>query len=217
MKFTLLDLYCFSIGIAAILGAVRFKKINPAYYPFIYLVWIAFATEMASYFLIYAGYYNAIPYNIYVLLEALLVTWQFRRWGLFKNLDGLFYCLLGLFVILWSIDCFFIKGIRHTITYYRIVHSFIIVLMSISLVSQLLTRERQSLFRNASFLICLGFIIFFTFKIFVGIFTIWGANDKNFRMNIGYIPVYLNVFTNLIFAIAVLWIPNRLRFTMRSS
>ncbi len=217
MKFTLLDLYCFSIGIAAIIGVARFNKIHPAYYPFLFLTWTAFATEITSYFLIYSGHYNAVPYNIYVLCEAILVLFLFKKWGLFTNLKPVFYGLLVFLVALWFIDCFYIKGIKRTITYYRIAHSFIIVMMSIAVISKLITSEKEPLLKNSTFLICLGFTLFFTFKVFVGIFTLWAADDKKFRMSIGYIPVYLNVFTNLIYALAVLWMPARLRFTMPSS
>jgi hypothetical protein len=217
MKFTLLDLYCFSIGIAAIIGVVRFKKINPAYYPFIYLVWIAFATEIVSYFLIYSGHYNAIPYNVYVLLESQFLVWQFRRWGLFRNGRWLFFGLLITMAVAWFAEAFFIHGIYHTISYFRILHCFLVVIMSIIIVSEIITREPAPILKNSTFLICMGFIIYFTFRLFVGIFTLWGQSaNKEFRMNIGMIPVYLNVFTNLIYALAVLWMPRRLRFTMPS-
>ena len=214
MRFTLLDLYCFSIGIAAIIGVVRFNRINPAYYPFVYLCWLAFTNEIISYLLLYTGQYNSLNNNIYVLFESFLICWQFRKWGLLSN-KKLFLSLLTLFLLAWFIEAFFIKGIKYTITYFRIFYSFIVVLMSLQIVSHILLRERSPLLRNSIFLICLGFIIYFTFKILVGIFWLWGLNTNDtFVSNMIWILVYLNVFTNLIYALAVSWMPRRLQFTM---
>lgn len=215
MKFTLFDLYAFSIGIPAIIGAVRFKKINPAYYPFIYLLWIGFVIEIISYFMIYSGHFNAIPYNIYSILEALMITLLFKNWRLFQHNRFLYYGLIFLFIGFWLIEAFIIKNITQSMTYFRIFYPFCIVIMTIYTISNILSQRMDMLGKNSTFLICLGFILYFTFTVFVGIFQLWGINaTKEFRYALVMIPVYLNVITNLIYALAVLWMPSKLRFTM---
>jgi len=103
MRFTLVDLFSFSISIAAIIGLIRYRKINPVYYPFLYCVWIAFLNEILGYFLIYSGRHNAINNNIYVLAEAMLFTWQFKNWGLFRRSGRLFIAILVSFVLFWIV------------------------------------------------------------------------------------------------------------------
>ena len=217
MRFTLVDLYSFSIVIAAIIGWVKFKKINPAYYPFIYCIWIGFLNEIIGYFLIYSGHSNAINNNIYVLAEALLITWQFKNWNLFHRFRGFFFALLVCFVLFWMGEIFFMKGIRYTISYFRIFYSFVVVLMSINIISGLLMKDRMNMLKNSTFLICAGFIIYFTYKVLIGIFWLYGLGvNSQFRMNVVWILIYINLFANLIYALAILWMPARQRFLLPS-
>ena len=48
----LIVVFSFSIAIAAIIGWIRFKKINPAYYPFVICIWIGLLNEILSYIVI---------------------------------------------------------------------------------------------------------------------------------------------------------------------
>jgi hypothetical protein len=67
------------------------------------------------------------------------------------------------------------------------------------------------------FLICNAFIIYFTFKILVEAFWLYGVNESvNFQAMVFDISSYINVFTNLIYALAVLWMPMKRVFTMPS-
>ena len=84
MNFNWFAFISFSIGLAAITGWVRFSKINPAYYPFIYCIWLASVNEAVSYWLVSHGFTTAINNNIYVLLEAVLFIWLFSNWQAFS-------------------------------------------------------------------------------------------------------------------------------------
>ncbi len=83
MNFTLLVIFSFSIFIAAIIGGIRYARISAVYHPFLYCLWIGSANEILSYFLIRARHSTAINISIYILIESLLFTWQFKNWGLF--------------------------------------------------------------------------------------------------------------------------------------
>ena len=111
MKYPVIIISSFSIIIAAIIGWIRFKKINPAYYPFLYCIWLAFLNEIISVIFASRGHSDAINSNIYMLAEALLITWQFKNWGLFLRPKYLFTGILILFTLLWITESFFIKGI----------------------------------------------------------------------------------------------------------
>lgn len=212
---TLIVIFSFSIVFAAIIGWIRYKKINPAYYPFIYCIWIGFINEIISYVATRAGYSTAVNNNIYVLIEALLFTWQFKRWGLFQQHQSLFIIILTLFGSIWCIENFYISKITSIRSEFRIVYSFAIVLMSISQLNAILVREKKDLLKNPITLICVGFILFYTYKVLVESFWVYGLNNsRDFRNNVYLILAYINLICNLIYALAVLWMPTKHRFSL---
>ncbi len=214
MSYTLAVIFAFSIVIAAILGLIRYNKINKTYFPFIYCIWIGALNEILGFTLSRMGYHNTINNNIYVLVESLLFTWQFRNWGLFKRNKFGFHAILAIFVIFWLIECIVFKGIYLTTSYFRTVYSFVIVLMSINILNEKLLTERKNILRNPVFLICIGFVLYYTYKVIVGMFWMYGLRgSREFRMNVVWILIYINFISNLIYAFAVLCMPQKHRFS----
>lgn len=217
MNFNLAVIFSFSIAIAAIIGWIRFKKINPAYYPFLYCIWLAFLSEIISYLVVRGGHSNAINSNIYMLGEALLIPWQFKNWGLFQRPKYLFPGLLILFTLLWTLESFFIKGITLNISYFKILYSFAIVLMSIQVINNQLMRERRNFLRSPIFLITAAFVFYYINAVIVGVFWLYGLQmSMRFMLKLAWILIYVNLFTNLIYALAVLWMPTKHRFSLPS-
>jgi hypothetical protein len=217
MSYTLAAVFTFSIAIAAIIGGIRFRKIDPAYYPFIFCIWLALGNEILGFIFSHIRHSNAVNNNIYVLLESLLFTWQFQKWGLFKRVRPLFPMILGAFVIFWIIEGLFFGKIYHTISYFRIFYSSVIVMMSINILNEKLMTEKKNILKNPAFLICLGFVLYYTYKIITSIFWLYGlGGSRSFRMNVVWIMIYINLVTNLVYAIAVLCIPAKHRFSLRS-
>src|SRR4051794_38288964 len=103
MNFTINALLSLSIGIAAIIGWVRFRKIDPAFVPFLWLIWLGLANEVISIMLMKSGFSNVIPYNLFNLCQAILITWQFRRWEFFTHAAP-YFILQGCFILSWSIE-----------------------------------------------------------------------------------------------------------------
>jgi len=215
MSSLLIDIFRFSIVIAAVIGWIRIKKIDPAYYPFIYCLWIGALNECISSVIVELGYYSSVNNNIYVLLESLLISWQFRKWGLFQASRYLFTGIITILCLFWITENFFISKIIYISSYFRIFYSFIIALFSIHTINWLIIRERKSILKNSIFLICIGFVIYFTYKILVEAFWVYGLNNgSNFRQKVYDIMVYINLFSNLIYALAVLWMPAKQRFSL---
>ena len=211
----LIVVFSFSIAIAAIIGWIRFKKINPTYYPFVICIWIGLLNEIISYFVIRSGHSNAINNNIYVLVEAILFTLQFKRWGLFQYNRRLFPTLILIFIAAWLVQHLYISKITVIRSEFRILYSFALVLMSISQLNKTLSREKKSLLKNSIFLICIGFILYYTYKIIVEAFWVYGLNNsRDFRNNVYLILAYINLISNLIYAMAILWTPAKHRFSL---
>ncbi len=75
-----------SILFPLIIGLMRFKTIKKNYLPFFCNLALGSLVEIISYNLIKKHHIsNAIPTNIFVLAEWLLLFYQFHQWGFLKN------------------------------------------------------------------------------------------------------------------------------------
>lgn len=216
-------LWGFSILIVAIIAIVRFRKISKLYWPFIFCVWIASLNEILSYLLVINGHYTSVNNNIYVLAEALLFFTFFKNMGIFKKIPWSFRIFMGSMVLLWLWE----NGIQGKITYvsslFRITYSFFIVLMSITVINKLMILDlnrsfemgSRGILRNSVFLICVGAIVFFTFKMLVEIFWFYGLDHSSaFRVKLYEIVIYINLVVNGIYALAVLWMLPKQKYIM---
>jgi len=207
----------FSILIAAVLGVVRFNVIEKSYYPFIYICWLALLIEIVAFFM-QKSVGTLLPSNIYVLLEGLLFTWQFRRWGSFQRRPWVFFVIQAALVILWGIDSLVINTIHKLSSIYRISYSVLLVILAVDHINKLIVRERKSFLTNAKFLICIGVIVFFSYKFTTETFYLYALEkdqSSEFVISIFAIQKYVNLFTNLLYAYVVLWIPRKKIFLRR--
>jgi len=215
MSHTLVEILSFSIGIAAIAGLVRFRQLDQAYYSFIILMWAGLLNEIISTISIAKFNSNAISSNIYVLLESILILSFFQQQELFKKRRMLYPLLTVLFIVCWCVENLIVTGIDRFGSYFRILYSFVIVLMSIHLINNVILEDKKMLLRNPVFLIMIGFIAFFAYKILIEIFWVYGLNaSRDFRVQVYRILTYINVTVNLIYAISILWMPGKREYTL---
>jgi hypothetical protein len=217
VNYTLRLFLSYTIALPVIISWIRFKQINSAYYPFIFCLWIGLLNEIISRF--FSGYNNsnAVNSNIYYLLEAFFLTWQFYRWKLFDRLKIFFSIMLCLFAITWVVENFILFSITKFNSYFAITYYFAIVFMSIAMFNMLLVRERKLLLTNPIFLICSCFIIYYTYSILVEAFWVYGLNSsKEFRISVYQILLFINVFAYLVYSFAIIWMRTKQRFTLPS-
>ncbi|MFL5740654.1 MAG: hypothetical protein ACJ75B_10585 [Flavisolibacter sp.] len=213
MKYYVVISFSLSILIAAIIALVRFKSISRVYYPFIYCLWIGSVNEILAVILEQRGMHTLMTNNIYVLLESLLLVWLFKNLSLFRYRPKLYYLLIGLFICGWIAENFVFDSITHNCIYFRIGYSFVVVFMSIHVLNGIITYNDKKLLVNATFMLCTAFIIFFTYKILVYAFLIYGsAASMSFIIHLFLIMVYVNLGTNLLYALAVLWMPRKVEY-----
>ena len=203
----------FSIIVPALVAIIRVNKINRRYYPFILCICIGFLNECISYTLMdFFHLSNAINTNIYCLVESLLYVFLFKNFGLFKN-QRFYVILISFLCAAWIFENLVISSLTNFDSYFTIVYSLAIVLMSITMVNRLIIRQ-INLFVNADFLICSALIIYFTLFAITQLFWLYGLNSSaSFRLNIYRIMAYINLSVNLIFALAIIWMPRKHEFT----
>ena len=217
MTYTLVVILSYTIAFPAIIGVIRYRVINPVYYPFLYCVWLGFLNEIIGFFVVRSGNSNAFNNNMYTLAEAILFTWLFKRLGLFDKSRNLFFVLILFFGAAWLTETLFLERMKHNTSYFRILYAFVIVLLSIQTIYKQLILEKRNILKNSIFLICTGFVIYYTYNVIVGLFWLYGLRASlEFQMSIFNIMVFINCFVNLIYALAVLWMPTKHRFSLPS-
>ena len=199
------------------IGLVRFSKINQAYYPFIFSIWTGFFNELISFILLKLGHHNVINFNIYLLLESWLITWQFNLWGLFKKRSKTFPILMGVIIVAWCINSIFTK-MKTFNSHFLIGYSFMISMMSIIIFNRLIVTERKNLLRNSVFLICVAFVLFYTFNVLSEIFWMYSITENgDLASNLNKIIPISNLISYILYSFAILWMPSKQKFTLPSS
>ena len=203
----------YSILIAACIGVVRFRSIASQYYPFLFLVWLGTLNETLSLVLIFTVGSNTINSNIFVLPEYGLIVWQFYRWGDRHVKKYTAFAVAGL--VFWIIDNLVINSLGDNNSLFRIGVCFAAVFLSIDQVNKLLFYERGPLYKNSIFIVCIAFLLYFGFKAFIEAFNLFHLQLSPQILRDLWIILYIvNGISNILFALAVLWIPTKVKFTL---
>ena len=212
MNYFLLIFFNYSIIIAAIIAIVRFKSIMADYYPFVFFIWLGLFNEILSLFLICIYQSNAANSNVYVLLEYLILLLQFYKW----NNKGVkkYYGLAAIGIAVWLTDNFIINTLSQNNSIFRVFYSFVILFFSIDQLNKLLVFEYGNLWKHPLFIICVTFVFYYGFNAFVESFNMvhLGLNPAILR-DLWIILYFVNGTANLLYAIAVLCIPTKIKFT----
>ncbi len=211
MSYLLIKVLSLFVGVPALIGLLRVNKICETYRPFILLMTIGFANELISWVVTQKGYSNAVNTNIFYLLDALLLTFFFQKNKLFERKDRFFYTIIFLFLLVWIVELFFLRSINEFSSYFIILYALAVVIMSINMINRINNfGERTSPIRQPLFIICLGFVIFYTYTVLIEIFWVYGLNSSaEFQREVYRILAYINLAVNLIYALALLWIPKK--------
>ena len=218
MSETFLFILSLSISFAVIIGIVRYRKIDPSYYPFIYYITLMLLIEIVVKILTDTRTFQVIGpmMNIYTLAEFSLLAWLFHAWGLFNRNKLFFTILMSAFFVAWLLITVIMNSILYDSNYYfRVLYSFALVLFAVSAFNKMVVNHRGSIFQNAQFWICLGIIIFFTFFLLdnaTKLSLVRHTISQDFRINLQKIIVFSNLLVNILYVVAVIWIPRKKNF-----
>jgi hypothetical protein len=200
------------IVIPFLMGVLKYKKMDGSFRPFIFLLFAGILAELSSFILIALLHRsNAPAIKIYSLAECIIILWLFCRWGLFDSRKSYFYILLIICIIFWLLEEIVFGGILNFIPFFRIFYSFLIVLISINQINYLmLVNVGRNLFRNARFIICIAFIIFFIYQIlYEAAYFVADHSTENYSLTNNIISLfgYINLLVNILYIAAVYFIP----------
>jgi len=213
MNFYVQLILSFTVIIAAIIGVVRIKRIHHSYYPFICFLWLSVINELASVIFIRIYKTNAPNSNIYILLEFILLLWLFSTWSFRKKSQLII--LLIILTLVWVADNLFIHSLFLFNSAFTVAASCVILYLSINEINHLLFSEAKNLLKNSRFIISMTFLIYFSYNATVEVFYIFKINfSDSFYHNLFLVLVFLNLFSNLMYAVATLWMPTKQKFTL---
>ncbi|MVT08233.1 hypothetical protein [Chitinophaga tropicalis] len=193
--------------IPLLIGLIRFNRTVASFQPFLLLLSLAFLSETISFICIRVlNTSNAVPSNLYGLAESIVIIYQFYVWGFLRRKPRLFSGLLLGLGMLWITENILFNKIETFSPWFRVTYAFVSVLLSINEINYLIVQDNKNLIKNARFLVCLGFIIFFIYQIIYEA-SLFVGSDTVFALRVIFMFNYINAFVNLIYAIAVLFIP----------
>jgi hypothetical protein len=192
-------------------GLVRLRMISRLYRPFLLLIATGVLSEIISRIAINYFRNNAVVLNIFSLTECLLIIAQFYYWR-YHSRTRRWYPYFGILCIgiwIWE-NIFYRNGFVEVGTVFRVSEAFILVILSINEINYLLINDNKSLLKNARFLICAGFLIYFLYQILLeGSIYISSQQKGSIANRIIELSSYINAFVNIIYGIAVWYIPKR--------
>jgi hypothetical protein len=200
--------------IAGIIGIIRFNTIVRSYRPFLFFLWLSVFNDGISHLSVSLWKTNAPNTNIYVLVEFLLLMWLFKTWSQ-QKIRNIEKVLVLLVILVWVYDNLIAHSLLTFNSLFRVCYSLVIMLYSINELNQTLLTERKNLLLNAKFIICVSFIIYFSYKAIVEVFyMMYPKLSFDFYNNLFVVLVFVNLFSNLMYALATAWIPTRQKFIL---
>lgn len=203
--------------IALIFGLIRFRKVLTAYHPFIYFIFINFFTDFlfsVIKFLKIKGVTGPVS-NIYPILEISVLIWLFYRLHSFYGRRHIMYALLTFAYLGWVCNNLFFNTLKTTNGLNLIFVGICILFLSINHLNKVMVSERRSLLKNADFVICGTFIIYFAISVICDCFYLnvsYFSNDFYVKLTIIYRTT--NLIANLLYAYAMLCLPTKKKFIL---
>lgn len=192
-------------------GLLRWRVISQRYYPLFILFSLALLVELVNRYAITSKNSVWIPVNnVYVLIESILIPLQFVVWGYMYRKLNTFYIITGILVLGWMTEHLLLGDITRLHPYFRMFYSLLIVLLSINTINYLVIQEERNLVRHPVFIICTGFIIFFTYQlVYEGIYNIVSdlKSIDTGKLNTAF--SIINAVCNTLYGIAFLLVPAR--------
>ncbi len=147
-----------SLSILAPLGVglYKYKEIVRIYRPLILLLLAGLVNELICYPL----NNNAVPNNIYLIVEYLLFCWQFKNWGNILKNKNLFYALTISLLIVWVIENIFMGRINMYSPIFCVSYCVALVLLAVNQLNWIIINDRNEILKNPIFLICIDVIFF---------------------------------------------------------
>lgn len=216
MSYTANVLLSYSIFITAVIFLVRRRWLPAEFQPLGLLILVGSINELISTVVTFSGGYTSANNNVYQLLEALLLLTLFRKWGAISNDRTLFY--IGFITICtgWLLEIL-LAGFKQYLVFFSIVYSFGVVFFSIRFMNAQHLSPALLPVKKSVLLICSCFIVYFSCRILLDSSWYLGLKySTSFQWAVFFVMSFINCITNLCYALAILWIPPKQKYSVLS-
>jgi hypothetical protein len=208
-------IFSLSVAFPAIAGLIRLRKIEPSYYPFLIYSFVSLLLELLQGLLFIPNNKNIVvlSFNLFNLFEAVILLVQFYYWKCFERYKKIFPALLIVVICGWLFENLIVQNIYHFNVIFLVCYSLLLVLLSVQAINHIIVNQSTlPLTKNAMFIICAAMIILFIYNIFIYTLLAKGiaVNNKKLMVQVFAIRVYVNALTNILYGIAVCFIPKKL-------
>jgi len=203
-----------TIAFPAIVGLIRYRKINLSYRPILIYVFFSLLSELIVGLFIthYGKKIETVYWHSFNLFEAIILLFQFYYWKNSSRDKTILRILMLLILVVWVFENFITSSIYQFNAVYLIAYSFFLVLLSVQTINNTIVKQDSwPLVKNATFIICISLIIYFIYNIFVFTLLAKGiTNDNKMLMaQVFQIRVYINAVANLLLGVAFCFIPKK--------
>lgn len=192
-------------------GVIRIRTVKHRHLIMLVLFGTGLLAELLSRYALTTNKINWVNVNnCYILIESILIPLQFYAWGYLKKERVFFFSGLVIMLCGWIAEHLVLGDMDHLHPYYRMFYSLVIVLLSINTINYLVIHEDKRLVAQPVFIMCCGFIIFFTYQlVYEGIYSIV-TNLENIdtgKLNTAFSVI--NSVCNVLYGLAFLLLPAR--------
>lgn len=151
--------------------------------------------------------------NIYVLIEFILLVWQFKKWNNWNRLTPI--SIIGIGMAVWMIDHFYLHSLKEDTSAFRMAYSFAVLILSMRQIAKIVVSGTRSNGKKPELIFCIGFILYFIFKTYYESFNlIYTGVSTAFFTLLWLTMTIINFITNLIYTYAIIWIRKKIPFTL---
>jgi hypothetical protein len=205
-------LFSLTILLPAIIGILKYGGSDRSFRPFLWYIFISCLNEVwvGLHLVEQSNEWQIFNWHIFNLFECFILLMQFHLWGRFRRNNGLFIMAVAFLAAFWVGENIVFSKLFVYNTYFLVIYSFVLVLLSINTINYVVVNHHQSLFRNGMFIICVGMLIFFIYTMIIFTFlTAEKSFNKTYLVNIFNIRVYINALVNIIYASGIYFIPRK--------
>src|SRR6478672_9084294 len=216
MSYELMVFLSYSILPAVVAGFLRFKKVDKTYLPMLICLATGLINEVISTVVVWQGESNAVNNNVFYLIESQLLLWQFKCWNLYSDNKIMLTMLQAAFLVFWCWQNRGLQKVQSFEPWFRSVTGVAIVIMCILTSNKLVISYDGRLWQSSCFLFCWGMILYFSTVIVIEVFLYLNTTLNSRLLDaIFKAGITVNVLANLLYFIAVLWIPPKSLFILQ--
>lgn len=212
MRYVLNLVASYSILLPAMIALLQFRKIAREYYPFVILLWAGLINEIVSTIASHQTGSNAINSNIYVLIESLLIVWQFYLWRKLLTKPAV-YTIAAALILIWLGDNLLFGKLNRFSSVFRITYALMCASLAAYAIARSINLPGIRASQNPVFLISCAFIVYYMYKALVELFWLRDmGNSREFMRNAYFVFDIMNLSLNLFSAYILRWTRTKPRY-----